>query len=283
MEDDADLFFGSSHQYPCYPGTGAASETGVDNNVVNCELRPESGSAEFRAAWSDVILPAARDFEPELIIVSAGFDAHADDPLAEVNLTDEDYGWVQREIMQLAAATCGGRVVSVLEGGYDLDAIARCAVECVAAQVDAAAALSSSSSSSSNCGGSTSVVVTAEEQHESEWARARGRGGEGASAAIASGEIADRLHVATQLFASKLISAEDLAKVQQRLEERFAGGSSTTRKGATEEAKVEVGEEEEEEEERLSVDSLESCSTDDDAESDYFARVAGNAAERGAK
>ena len=131
FERDAQLFFGSSHQYPCYPGTGAASETGVDGNVVNVELPPGSGSSEFRAAWTETILPACDRFGPELIIVSAGFDAHADDPLAEVNLTDGDYGWVQGEIMRLAERVCGGRVVSVLEGGYDLDAIARSAVQCV--------------------------------------------------------------------------------------------------------------------------------------------------------
>jgi acetoin utilization deacetylase AcuC-like enzyme len=84
FERDADLFFASSHQMPCYPGTGYPREKGVANNVVNCALAPGSGSEEFRDAWSGQIIPALRTFRPELIIVSAGFDAHTDDPLAEV-------------------------------------------------------------------------------------------------------------------------------------------------------------------------------------------------------
>jgi ribA/ribD-fused uncharacterized protein len=135
FEKDPDLFFGSSHQMPCYPGTGSPKEKGVAANVVNVGLKPGSGSKEFRAAWSKNILPALRAFRPELIFVSAGFDAHGDDPLAECNLADEDFGWVQGEIMTLAREVCRGRVVSVLEGGYDLSAIARSAVECVRAQI----------------------------------------------------------------------------------------------------------------------------------------------------
>jgi acetoin utilization deacetylase AcuC-like enzyme len=85
FERDPNLFYGSSHQYPCYPSTGAAHETGV-GNVVNATLAPGSGSAEFRAAWADKILPALDKFAPELIIVSAGFDAHKADPLAQLRL-----------------------------------------------------------------------------------------------------------------------------------------------------------------------------------------------------
>ena len=138
FEKDPDLFFASSHQIPCYPGTGDPSETGVAENVVNVGLQPGSGSEEFSAAWRDSILPKLKAFDPELIFVSAGFDAHGDDPLAQVNLSDEDYYWVQREIMLVADEVCSGRVVSVLEGGYDLNAIARSAVECMRAQVESA-------------------------------------------------------------------------------------------------------------------------------------------------
>ena len=95
FESDPGLFFGSSHQMPCYPGTGHPRETGVAGNVVNVALAPGSGSAAFRAAWSGTILPALEAFGPELVVVSAGFDAHADDPLADLCLTDDDFGWVQ--------------------------------------------------------------------------------------------------------------------------------------------------------------------------------------------
>jgi acetoin utilization deacetylase AcuC-like enzyme len=123
---DASLFYGSSHQFPCYPGTGAASETGV-GNIVNVPLAPGSGSAAFRAAWSDVILPALDAFVPELIIVSAGFDAHKADPLAQLRLETEDFRWLTEALLDRARTHCGGRLVSVLEGGYDLKALAECA------------------------------------------------------------------------------------------------------------------------------------------------------------
>jgi len=138
FEKDPRVFFASSHQMPCYPGTGHPRETGVSNNVVNCGLKPGTGSAAFREAWGGKILPALRAFRPELIVVSAGFDAHGDDPLAELRLADDDFFWVQREIMAVACDVCGGRVVSVVEGGYNLKAIARSAVEAVRAQVEAA-------------------------------------------------------------------------------------------------------------------------------------------------
>jgi acetoin utilization deacetylase AcuC-like enzyme len=121
---DADLFYASSHQHPCYPGTGQAWERGSANNVVNAPLRPGSGSAEFRAAWSDTILPELDRFAPGLLIVSAGFDAHKADPLAQLRVETNDYAWITRELMQVATRHCGGRLVSVLEGGYDLEALA---------------------------------------------------------------------------------------------------------------------------------------------------------------
>ncbi len=126
FERDDTLFYGSSHQYPCYPGTGAASETGV-GNIVNVELAPGSGSAAFRAAWADVILPALDAFRPELIIVSAGFDAHKADPLAQLRVETADFVWLTRELMAMADAHCARRIVSLLEGGYDLQALASCA------------------------------------------------------------------------------------------------------------------------------------------------------------
>jgi acetoin utilization deacetylase AcuC-like enzyme len=119
-----DLFYASSHQWPCYPGTGMEHETGVFNNIVNVPLRPGSGSEEFRFAYRERILPALRDFSPELIIISAGFDAHYRDPLAQLRLETEDFAWVTREIIDVAMKCCGGRVVSTLEGGYDLHALA---------------------------------------------------------------------------------------------------------------------------------------------------------------
>ena len=119
-----DLFYGSTHQHPCYPGTGRPWEHGVANNIVNVGLLPGSGSAEFRAAWSDVILPALEHFAPDLLIISAGFDAHKADPLADLRLETEDFAWITDRLMDVADRNTGGRVVSVLEGGYDLQALA---------------------------------------------------------------------------------------------------------------------------------------------------------------
>lgn len=123
FERDRNLFFASTHQSPFYPGTGLASERGV-GNIVNVPLRSGSGSAQFRAAMSDTVLPALVAFQPEFILISAGFDAHRDDPLAGLRLTDEDFAWVTEEILDVARKSCAGRVVSTLEGGYDLHAIA---------------------------------------------------------------------------------------------------------------------------------------------------------------
>ena len=121
---DPDLFYASSHQSPCYPGTGDVWERGVANNVINAPLRPRDGSAAFRAAWSEQILPELDRFAPGLLIISAGFDAHKADPLAQLRLETEDYAWITDELLAIAERHCGGRVVSVLEGGYDLDALA---------------------------------------------------------------------------------------------------------------------------------------------------------------
>ncbi len=122
--DDPDLFYGSSHQAPFYPGTGAWQETGVADNIVNIPLARGTGSAAFRAAMQKDMLPALRAFAPELLIISAGFDAHQLDPLGGLQFTDDDYHWITRELMQIADATAQGRVVSILEGGYSLEGLA---------------------------------------------------------------------------------------------------------------------------------------------------------------
>ncbi len=124
LETDPDFFYASSHQSPCYPGTGAASERGVADNVVNMPLRPGSGSAQFRQAWEATAIPALDAFAPELLIISAGFDAHRADPLADLRLETEDFGWITDQLMAVADRHCAGKLVSVLEGGYDLDALA---------------------------------------------------------------------------------------------------------------------------------------------------------------
>ena len=124
FEDDPDLFYGSTHEAHAYPNTGMPEERGIDGNVVNAPLAAGTGSASFREAMADAVLPALRAFEPGFILISAGFDAHSSDPLANLRLTTEDFAWVTREILKVADQTCSGRVVSVLEGGYDLRALA---------------------------------------------------------------------------------------------------------------------------------------------------------------
>lgn len=119
-----ELFFGSSHQSPLYPGTGAASETGASGNIVNLPLPPGCGSELFRAQVTSELLPALRRFAPQLIVMSAGFDAHRSDPLASMNLEEEDFGWITREVMAIAREVCQGRIVSILEGGYSADGLA---------------------------------------------------------------------------------------------------------------------------------------------------------------
>ena len=123
--DAPDLFFASSHQFPLYPGTGSARERGASGNIVNAPLVPGTKGEEFRAVWTSIILPALAAFQPGLILVSAGFDAHARDPLAQIRLYEDDFDWVTRAICHVADRVCDGRVVSMLEGGYDLQALAR--------------------------------------------------------------------------------------------------------------------------------------------------------------
>jgi len=118
--DEGRCLFVSSHQMPLYPGTGRAEDAGAHGQVMNLALRSGSGGREMRALYERVVFPALADWGPELLLVSAGFDAHADDPLAGLDWQAEDYGWLTRRLCDFA----GGRVVSTLEGGYDLDALA---------------------------------------------------------------------------------------------------------------------------------------------------------------
>ena len=121
---DPALFYASSHQHPCYPGTGSPRDRGVANNICNVQLPPGAGSEPFRAAWAQRIIPALDAWAPELLIVSAGFDAHRADPLAELRVETADFAWLTDQLIAVADRHCGGRLVSVLEGGYDLTALA---------------------------------------------------------------------------------------------------------------------------------------------------------------
>jgi acetoin utilization deacetylase AcuC-like enzyme len=122
--DDARILFCSTHQMPLYPGTGAAEETGAHGQIVNVPLPPGAGGGVFRAGMIGRVLPAIETFDPDLIMISAGFDAHARDPLANLNFTEADFAWATQRLCDLADRHCGGRVVSTLEGGYDLTALA---------------------------------------------------------------------------------------------------------------------------------------------------------------
>ena len=133
---DKDLYFGSTHQMPLYPGTGALSETGV-GNIWNAPLRPGDGGGPFKEAFESRILPALRNFSPDIVLISAGFDAHKDDPLANLQLTEPDFGWATSKIAEIAAKQAQGRLVSMLEGGYNLAALARSVAVHVKALMDA--------------------------------------------------------------------------------------------------------------------------------------------------
>jgi acetoin utilization deacetylase AcuC-like enzyme len=126
-EREPRLFFASTHQSPLYPGTGSVRETGADHNVVNAPLSPGAGRAAWREAMEARILPALDAFAPELILVSAGFDAHKADPLAQMELDEDDFAWAGSVLRRCAVQHCEGKLVSTLEGGYDLEALARSA------------------------------------------------------------------------------------------------------------------------------------------------------------
>ncbi len=121
---DKTVMYCSTHQMPLFPGTGAVIESGEYETIVNAPLRPGDGGEEFRAAFESRILPRLREFQPELIVISAGFDGHMRDPLANLNLLEADFAWATQKIMDVADHCAGGRVVSLLEGGYDLQALA---------------------------------------------------------------------------------------------------------------------------------------------------------------
>jgi acetoin utilization deacetylase AcuC-like enzyme len=130
---DPTLMYCSTHQMPLYPGTGATDERGDHDNIVNTPLRAGDGGEQFRAAMETRILPRLAAFGPELVIISAGFDAHRRDPLANLQFVEEDFGWATRKLMDVADKTAQGRLVSVLEGGYDLEGLSKSVAEHVVA------------------------------------------------------------------------------------------------------------------------------------------------------
>jgi acetoin utilization deacetylase AcuC-like enzyme len=121
---DKDLFYGSTHEMPLFPGTGAPGETGV-GNIFNAPLRAGNGGEQFRDAFESRILPALHNFGPDVVLISAGFDAHQADPLANLRLVEADFVWATEKLADMARRHCHGRIVSLLEGGYDLNALAR--------------------------------------------------------------------------------------------------------------------------------------------------------------
>ena len=131
--NDKNVMYCSTHEMPLYPGTGAVSERGEHNMIVNAPLRAGDGGEKFREAFENVILPRLRNFRPDFLVISAGFDAHTRDPLANLNLVEADYTWVTQRLMQIADESAQGRIVSLLEGGYDLQGLARSAAAHVTA------------------------------------------------------------------------------------------------------------------------------------------------------
>ena len=130
---DKSVMYCSTHEMPLYPGTGAVSERGEHDNIVNAPLRAGDGGEKFREAFEQRLLPRLLAFGPELIVISAGFDAHVRDPLANLNLVEADYTWVTQKLMEVADRTADGRIVSVMEGGYDLEGLAQSAAAHVSA------------------------------------------------------------------------------------------------------------------------------------------------------
>ena len=122
---DKSVMYCSTHEMPLYPGTGAVSERGEHNTIVNAPLSAGDGGDAFREAFETVILPRLREFKPDILVISAGFDAHTRDPLANLNLVEADYTWVTKKLMEIADASAQGRIVSLLEGGYDLQGLSR--------------------------------------------------------------------------------------------------------------------------------------------------------------
>jgi acetoin utilization deacetylase AcuC-like enzyme len=129
---DPSVLYASTHEMPLYPGTGATRETGEHNSIVNAPLRAGDGGAQFRDAMQSVILPRLQAMRPDLILISAGFDAHRRDPLANLNLTEADFAWITGKLLDLANSSAQGRLVSLLEGGYDLEGLSASVAEHVA-------------------------------------------------------------------------------------------------------------------------------------------------------
>lgn len=132
FDEDPSVLYVSTHQYPYYPGTGAYSETGVgrgEGSTLNCPMPAGAGDEQYLAAFMEKILPEIDTFSPDFIIVSAGFDAHVDDQLAGINLTTEFFGWMTSRLMEVAEKHCGGRIISLLEGGYNVNKLPLCVDE----------------------------------------------------------------------------------------------------------------------------------------------------------
>ncbi len=130
---DKSVMYCSTHEMPLFPGTGALGERGEHDTIVNAPLRAGDGGDIFREAFEVAILPRLREFRPEILIISAGFDAHTRDPLANLNLLEADYTWVTKKLMDIADDSAQGRIVSMLEGGYDLQGLSRSAAAHVTA------------------------------------------------------------------------------------------------------------------------------------------------------
>lgn len=139
--EDPSVLYVSLHQYPFYPGTGSSAETGTGRGAgttLNCPLPAGSSNAAYQQAFTDLVLPKLASFRPEFVLISAGFDAHRDDPLAEMELTTDCFGWMTARVLESAARYAGGKVLSLLEGGYDVDRLA----ECVAVHLETMSGLS---------------------------------------------------------------------------------------------------------------------------------------------
>jgi acetoin utilization deacetylase AcuC-like enzyme len=130
---DKTVMYCSTHEMPLYPGTGSTSERGDFDTIINAPLRAGDGGDHFREAFDSVILPRLREFKPDILLISAGFDAHTRDPLANLNLVETDFAWVTQKLMEIAEHSAQGRIVSMLEGGYDLQGLARSAAAHVSA------------------------------------------------------------------------------------------------------------------------------------------------------
>ncbi|MBO68187.1 MAG: histone deacetylase [Acidiferrobacteraceae bacterium] len=144
FEQDPSVLYVSLHQYPHYPGTGASSETGVGSGVgatLNCPMHAGSGDNEYEQAFREVILPFAYEFKPDAVVISAGFDAHQTDPLGDINLSTDFYGWMTTRLLEVADSSSEGRLISVLEGGYNLKGLSESVAKHISVLLDDSAAI----------------------------------------------------------------------------------------------------------------------------------------------